>query len=197
MASRRMKKIFIIGVCLCWFRASAQDWQSRSAVHVMADINDRWFVPVWSISNFRTQSPNNTNIFAGVGYRGKGWWAEGLVQKQWNRSGGMWSADARFRRQFGRVSVYIEPSVILKPKTAFYEFVIVEERAWKGLSLRQETENTHRTGKDTIAAGGGIGYSFPRWHGCDITAAVVYRTSPTGKDELRAYLNITRRIKLR
>lgn len=175
----------------------SQDLQNRSGLHVMLDVNDHWFIPVWSISNFRTQSPNNTNIFAGVGYRSKSWWLEGLVQKQWNRSGGLWSADARFRRRFGRVSVYIEPSIILKPKTAFYEFVIVEERMWRGLSLRQETENIHRPGKDTIAAGGGIGYLFPRWHGCDFAAAVVYRASPTGKDERRVYINITPRIRLR
>jgi hypothetical protein len=174
----------------------SQDIQNRSVLHTMLDINDRWFVPVWSISNFRTQSPNNTNIFAGVGYRGKSWWVEGLAQKQWSTSGGLWSADARFRKQMGRVSLYVEPSVILTPKKAFYEFVIVEERVWKGLALRQETENIHRTGKDTIAAGGGIGYSFPRWYGCDIAVAVAYRPSPTGKDERRAYINITRRIRL-
>jgi hypothetical protein len=208
-----MKTLLIVLSIALGFPLLAQDIQNRTGLHVMADINDHWFIPVWSISNFRTQSPNNTNVFAGLGYRGgkevvslisptilydpkSWWWVEGLVQKQWNRSGGLWSVDARYRRQFNRVSVYVEPSLIFTPKTAFYEFVIVEERVWKGLSLRQETENVHRPGKDTIAVGGGIGYLFPRWRGCDIAAAVVYRASPTGRDEPRAYLNITHRIRL-
>lgn len=175
----------------------AQDMQNRTGLHVMADINDRWFVPVWSISNFKQHNSDNTNIFVGLGYRGKTWWTEGLVQHQWNPNGGLWSVDARFRRQFDRVSVYVEPSVIFAPKKAFYEFVIVEERLWKGLSLRQETENVHRTGKDTIAFGGGLGYSLGKWRGYDFATALVYRINPNGRDELRAYLNITRRIRLR
>ncbi len=176
---------------------SAQSLQNRSVLRVTADINDHWYIPLWSITNLKAQSPDNTNIFAGVGYRSKSWWLEGLVQKQWSAVGGLWSADARFRRQFGRTSVYVEPSVILSPKVAFYEFVIVEEKLWKGLVLRQETENVHRPGKDTVAAGGGLGYVFSRWHGCDVAAALVYRASPTGKDEFRWYLNVTRRVRLR
>lgn len=183
--------VFTAGVLL------AQDMQNRTVMHVMADISDRWFVPVWSISNFKQQSSDNTNIFTGIGYRGKTWWVEGLAQHQWNRSGGLRSTDARFRKQVGRVSMYIEPSVILAPKKAFYEFVIVEEKLWKGLNLRQETENVHRPGRDTITVGGGLGYSFPRWRGYDIATTLVYRVSLTGKDELRLYLNVTRRIKFR
>lgn len=191
-----MKAFIVSLVVVMATPLSAQDVQNRSVMHVMADINNRWFIPVWSITNVRAESPNNTNVFAGLGYRGKTWWTEGLVQHQLNRSGGLWSVDARFRRQFGRVSVYVEPSVIIAPKKAFYEFVIVEERLWKGLSLRQETENVHRPGKDTITAGGGLAYSLGKWRGFDVATALVYRASPTGKDELRAYLNITRRVRL-
>lgn len=191
-----MKRIVLALACSVTF-LPAQDLQNRSVLQVMIDFNDHWFIPVKSISNFRAQNPNNTNIFTGIGYRGKTWWLEGLVQKQWSASGGLWSMDARFRRQFGRVSLYVEPSIILMPKIAFYEFVIIEEKLWKGLSLRQETENAHRPGKDVIAAGGGLSYGFGRWRGCDVATALVYRVSPTGKDELRAYLNITRRVRLR
>lgn len=174
----------------------AQDLQNRTVMHVMADVSDHWFVPVWSISDFKSVSPNSTNLFTGLGYRGKTWWLEGLVQKQWNSSGGFWSADLRFRKQLGRVSLYLEPRSIIRPKSAFYECVIVEERLWKGLSLRQETESVHRAGKDSIAAGGGLTYSLGRWQDFDFATALVYRAA-TGKDELRVYLNINRRIRLR
>jgi len=175
----------------------AQDMQNRSVLRLVVDVNDHWYIPVWSITNLKTESPVNTNIFAGVGYRGQSWWVEGLAQKQWSPSGGLWSADARYRQQFGRVSVYVEPSVIRFPKAAFYEFVTVEEKVWKGLSLRQETENVHRLGKDSIAAGGGMSYVFGSWRGCDATIALVYRASPTGPDELRTYLVVARRFRLR
>ncbi len=190
-----MKRLMFVLVCLASL-IPAQDAQNRTGLHVMVDINDHWFVPVWSISNFKQHSSDNSNIFTGIGYRGKTWWIQGLAQHQWNRSNGLWSADARFRRQLGRVSVYIESSVILTPKKTFYEFVIVEERLWKRLALRQETENVHRPGKDLIAIGGGLAYSLGKWRGFDVATALVYRASPMGRDELRAYLNITRRIKI-
>lgn len=86
--------------------------------------------------------------------------------------------------------------MIVVPSLAFYEYVSVEERLWKGLALRQETENVHRQGKDSIAIGGGLGYNLGKWRGFDVATALVYRVSPTGKDEVRAYLNVTRRIRL-
>lgn len=191
-----MKGFVFALVCLASI-LPAQDLQNRLVMHVMVDVSDRWFIPVWSISDFKTQNPNSTNLFAGLGYRGKTWWVEGLVQHQWNCVGGFWSADMRFRRQVGRVAIYLEPRVIVTPNLAFYEYVSVEERLWKGLSLRQESESVHRPGRDTIAFGGGLAYSLGKWRGCDFATALVYRVSPAGKDELRAYLNVTRRIKLR
>lgn len=186
-----MVLFFALGIPLL-----AQDVQNRSVMHVMLDINDHWFIPFWSITDIKTQNPNATNLFAGIGYRGKTWWVEGLTQKQWNQAGGFWSADVRFRKQTGRVSLFLEPRVIVVPSLAFYEYVSVEERLWKGLALRQETENVHRQGKDSIAIGGGLGYNLGKWRGFDVATALVYRVSPTGKDEVRAYLNVTRRIRL-
>ena len=174
-----------------------QDLQNRTVVKTPLDLGDHWYVVFWSITNLKAESPNNTNIFPGVGYRGKTWWVEGMAQKQWNGSGGLYSIDIRFRKQLTqRLSLYVEPSVILT-NPSFYEFVILESRVWKKLSVGGETENVHRLNKQLIAAGPRVSYSLGQRWGCEFAASFAYRFSPTGKDEARLYLNITRRVRLR
>lgn len=202
--SERMRKILaviIIGwillVWLGWFRVSAQDWQTRDTVHAQADINRRWFVAAWSVTNLRTVTLNNTNIFAGIGYRGKDWWFESMVQHQWNNKANQWALDFRFDRQAGRWHLYVEPATFLTKK-AFYEFVIVERRTWKGFSFGAETENTHQPGPDTIEAGPRAGRKLGRFAGFDVSAAAAVRLSPNGgHTEPRLYLVFNRRVALR
>ncbi len=175
--------------------ASAQDLQSRTVAHITVDLTDRWFVPVWSITNLKTQSPNNTNLFFGLGYRGENWWVEEMVQKQYSSVGGLWSVDSRFRWQKQRIAVYVEPAMLWTPSPALYEFVTVEERLWRGLSFRQETENVHRLSRQSVAVGPGLSYNLGQHGGWDVGVAGAYRFSPTGKNELRGYFVFSKRIK--
>jgi hypothetical protein len=174
---------------------SAQDLQNRTAAHITTDITERWFVAVWSITNLRTQTPNNTNLFVGIGYRGKAWWLEGMVQKQWNANAGLWSVDARFRKQLtSRFSLYVEPSVLL-PRPAFYEFVILDALVWEKLTVGAETENVHRQSKQSIAMGPRVSYALGERWGFSLSTTLAYRLSPTGKDEARVYLVLSHRVK--
>jgi len=175
-----------------------QDLQNRSVIKTPADLNDHWYITFWSITNLKTQSPNNTNIFPGLGYRSKTWWAEAMLQKQWSAAGGLWSADFRFRKQLtNRLSLYAEPAVLF-PSPALYEFVVLESRVGKGFSLGGETENVHRLSRQSIAAGPRIGYALGQRWGWEFATAFAYRFVPTGdKDEARLYLVVTRRIRLR
>lgn len=175
----------------------AQDLQNRSVVRVSLDVSEHVYLPIWSITNLKSQSPDNSNIFAGIGYRDKSWWTEGMVQKQWSASGGLWSVDGRFKKQKGRFSIYAEPSVLLMPRRAFFEFVIVEERVWRGLALRQETENTHTLSKQKIAVGAGGSWSFAQHWGWDFSLAAVYRFSPTGPNESRVSASASKRLDFR
>ena len=175
----------------------SQDLQNRSVIKTPLDLGDRWYVTFWSITNVKAQTPN-TNIFPGLGYRSKTWWAEGMIQKQWSSAGGLWSADFRLRKQLtSRLSLYVEPAILF-PDPAFYEFVVLEGRVWRNLSIGGETENVHRFSRQSIAAGPRVGYVLGQRWGCEFATAFAYRFVPTGgKDEARLYLVVTRRIRLR
>jgi hypothetical protein len=174
-----------------------QDWQNRDAVHVQADVGGNWFVAGWSITNLRTISLNNTNFFGGVGYRGESWWAETMVQRQWNTKADQWAMDFRFDKQAGRWHLYVEGSPFLTKK-AFYEFLVAERRTWKGFSLGAETENTHQPGPDTIAIGPRAGHKLGRIGKFDVTAIAAVRLSPNGgHTEPRLYFVLNRHIKRR
>lgn len=173
---------------------SAQDWQNRNVVHVQADISQKWFVAGWSITNLRTGTPNNTNLFGGLGYRGKAWWLEGMVQRQWSSKGNQVMLDFRFDKQAGRYHFYAEGSPFLTKK-AFYEFVIVERRTWKGFALGAETENVHQDNRDTVQVGPRASRKLGRFAGFDVSMAAAVRLSPVGgRTEPRLYVIFNRRI---
>ena len=81
-----------------------QDKQARFVFHLTKDINENWFITGWSVSNVRERALNNTNLFLGAGYRGKTWWLETMVQKQWHEGvtkdpkGNDWMLDFRFQK---------------------------------------------------------------------------------------------------
>jgi hypothetical protein len=190
-----MKVVLFLAMCVT-IPVSAQDWQTRDAAHVQADVNQHWFLAGWSVTNLRTQTLNNTNLFGGAGYRGKDWWLEAMAQHQWTKTN-QWALDFRFNRQTGRWRLYAEVSPFLTKK-AFYEYVIVERRTWKGFSFGAETENTHQPGPDTIAAGPRVSHKLGRFAGFDASAAVAVRFSPVGgHTEPRLYLVFNRRLYLR
>lgn len=191
-----MRKVLLLSMLLSMV-VNAQDLQNRDAVHLQADISKNWFVPVWSITNLRSQTPNNTNLFGGVGYRGKDWWVEGMVQRQFSpATGGQWMLDFRYDRKTGPWHFYVEVSPFIT-KPAFYEFVFVERRVWKRLGFRLKTENTNRLSGQKITAGGGPTWDFGKHRGWDIGAAADYCPSPTGLNESRVSVNAARRLSFR
>ena len=206
-----MKKLAVICLCLCWFWASAQDWQSRSTLKLKGEIGGGYYSTVYSVNNNKALAFDTTNLFFGIGRQSrdkKKWSVEVMSQRQWPYNEtltpknpkptlGFWALDVRYRRQLTtNWSLYAEPSVILS-KPGFYEFVVVERKVLPWLSLRMESENTHRLTKQSITAGGGLGFNLGHHWGLDFAAAAVYRASPTGKDEKRVYLNATRSFSFR
>ena len=176
--------------------AFAQDWQNRDTLHLMADIKGDCYLATWTIPNFRSSTPDNINFLIGVGCGDTAKWAEVMVQKQWNRDGGFWALDFRFYKQMSKNwSLYVEPTVVIS-KPGFYEFVIVERRLGSRVSLRGEAEGTFRLSKQSFAAGGGASFKLGEYKGWKFAVVAVYRSSPTGKDEPRAYLGISKRISL-
>ena len=102
------------------------------------------FLAGWSITNTMSGIKDNTNIFLGIGYAGKNWAIENMVWKQWNPTGNQFHLDFRFTaRPTSKINLYLEGAPRLDKK-GFYDFVIVEAREIKSLSLGVETENIHR-----------------------------------------------------
>ena len=184
-----------IGLMIIWLGLplflSGQDLQNRTVIHFAAELNSRWYLAGWSVTNLKTQTLNNTSIFSGLGYRGQTWWLEAMSWKQWNSKGGLMGVDVRFRSQLTKkLSLYAEPAVILS-QPAFYEFVYMEYSVGKKFRVGGETENMHQLSKQTFAFGPRIGYSLGKLWGSDLALSSAYRFSPTGTDEFRVYLNIT------
>ena len=173
-----------------------QDWQNRSVVQAQMVVSPNSFLTVKSITNFRSETPNNTSLFAGIGRRGKSWWLEGMIQHQWRAVGNQWMLDFRFDKQAGSWHLYAEGSPFLTRK-AFYEFVIVERRTWRGFSVGGETENSQQTGPDILAIGPRVSRKLGNWAGFDVSLAGAIRFSPIGGyAEPRLYLVFNRRFAL-
>jgi len=197
-------KIFVLTFFFLTF-AFAQDLQNRSSVRFKGEFGDN-YATVYSITTSKKLATDGTSLFFGIGRQSrdkKKWSVEIMGQRQWPYNEtltpknpkptlGFWALDVRYRRQLTtNWSLYVEPSVILS-KPGFYEFVVVERKVLPWLGVRMETENTHRLTKQSITAGGGLGFGpVHRW-GLDFAGAAVYRASPTGKDEKRVYLNATK-----
>lgn len=191
-----MKRLVFLFFLTLPFTMQAQDLQNRNVFHTALDLNKNWYLAGWSVMNLKTQTLNNTSLFSGIGFRRKDWWLEGMFWKQWNAKGGLLGIDFRFRAQLTKnFSIYAEPAVILT-NPAFYEFVYMEYGIGKKLRVGGETENTHRLASQSIAVGPRVGYSLGKRWGSDFVISSAYRFSPTGKNELRVYLNVTRRFAL-
>jgi hypothetical protein len=205
-----MTRISFLVVLLMVWAVNAQDWQNRSSLRFKGEFGDNYGT-IYSITTSKKLATDGTSLFFGIGRQSrdkKKWSAEFMVQRQWpynetltaknpKPSVGQWNLDWRFRRQLTpNWSVYAEPSVLLS-KPGFYEFVILERKVMPRISVRVETENTHRLTKQVIAAGGGLGFDLGHRFGLDFAAAAVYRASPTGKDEKRVYLNATSKFAFR
>lgn len=186
--------------------AIAQDWQNRTLVQTALDFSPHKYIAVKSISNFKNQTPNNTNIFLGLGYRSKSWSLEVMVQKQLNANGGFWAEDTRFIKKFGKIkktTLYLEATPFLSQK-GFGWSAFGETEVWKKISVGVETENINKPGLDVVSLGPRISRRLGRFAGFDVSATVAFRFDPlwqpskvTGHPhEIRFYLVFNRRIAL-
>jgi hypothetical protein len=197
---RKVLSVMVIFlIALLWLfvaRAFGQniDEQNRDILHIQADVTRKCFVSAWLVENARLISPNNQNVWFGGGCGSSRRWLEVQTQKQWNSSGGFWAADQRYFQKLGtNWSLAVETTEIIS-KPGFYEFVVAERKLSSRWGLRLETENTHRLSKQVIAAGGGVSFSLADIDGWKLAPALVYRASPTGPDELRLYLGLSKRF---
>jgi hypothetical protein len=169
--------------------------QNRTVLHTTFDVTDDWFVTNWAIGNIKADSPNNINIFPGVGYRHNNWWFEAMVQRQWSQPGNSWALDFRYAIAASpRVFVYVESAPLLSI-AGEYEFVFVDVRTWKRLSLGAETENVHKAGRDSLGAGPRLSFPVADIGNYSLALGATYQFRHSEADVPRLYVVLNRRYK--
>ncbi len=192
MKLRSAISLVVLFLVLGVFPVFAQDWQNRNVVHISVPVEGRWYIPFWSLTNFREKTGRNTNLLSGVGYRENNWWLEGMLQHQWNQTKGQWMLDMRYDRQYKNWHTYSEIAVFLNRK-ALYEFVVAERRTFRGFWLGVETENLHQPGPDAAQLGFRGSRRLGRFLGFDVSFAPALRFSLIrGHTEPRVYLIFNR-----
>jgi len=193
---RKQLLIVFVGLLLSP-SASGQSPQVRPVVHVQADLSEHWFLPVWSVTNVRGKLPDNTNLFAGLGYRQGAWWVEVMVQRQWGTSRNEWMPDIRVQaRPSSKLSVFGEWAYPISQK-AHYNMVIVDYHISSRWGVGVETENLHRPGRDLLGAGPRISFPVFRVSQSSLNFAVGYQVRPREKDVVRFYLVFNHRMELK
>jgi len=115
-----------------------------------------WYLAAWNITNVRDEATDNINIVVGVGREMKNGRVEFMLQRQYSVRSSQWFFDFRFQRQFNRhVSLFVEVAPFLET-AALYHFVRVEVPVTKRLNFMIESENIHRSGKDSLGLGPGL-----------------------------------------
>lgn len=191
-----MRNVFFT-ICLSLFAlpssAQGSDPQTRLVLHATADLNQNWFITNWVIGNVKADTPNNVNLFPGVGYRAKNWWLEAMTQRQWSKPGNQWMLDFRYSFNRGRLAFYAESTPLLT-KRGEYEFVYADVRVWKRLSVGFETENVHKPGKDSLGAGPRLSLPVASFGNYKLSLAGVYQFRNEANVP-RLYVVLNRRFK--
>ncbi|MEK7151543.1 MAG: hypothetical protein AAB784_02435 [Patescibacteria group bacterium] len=191
------KLLILILILLIPFSVNAQqviDFQTRPIGHVQYDLNKKLFVAGWVIGNGQYYGTSNINILGGLGYRGKDWWLESMIQRQWSEKDRKLLWDSRFQQKFRKSSLYVEVAPFLD-RRAVYDMVVFEKLAWRNLNFRLETENIHKSGRDSLGVGPGVGWSFGSLGSVKVNGAVIYQFRRQETDVLRFYAIFNHRFK--
>lgn len=135
----------------------AQDtkFQIKTVVHSTVPVQPGWFGAGWSITNFRQEAPDNTNIMVGIGRKFQSGWVEVMLQRQYALHTNQWFIDTRFFRRLDKhTTLFVEAAPFLERRAVFC-FVRVERRIGP-INLIVESENTVQSGVDSVGVGPGI-----------------------------------------
>lgn len=186
-------------VCLVPLRAESQeitDYQNRIILHEQADVNNNLFLAGWVINNGQVYGTSNINLFGGVGYRGKKWWFESMIQRQWSAKDRKLLWDNRFQSQLGKKSsLYVEVAPFLD-RDAVYDMVIFEQNVWHKLNIGAETENVHKPGKDSFGTGPRVSVPLAEFGKYKLAVALAYQLRRQETNALRFYVVFNRKDKL-
>ena len=190
--------MFVIA-CLVPLRAESQevtDYQNRIIFHEQVDINSNLFLAGWIIGNGQIYGTSNINLFGGLGYRGKTWWFESMIQRQWSAKDKKLLFNNRFQSQLSKKSsLYVEIAPFLDRK-AVYDMVIFEQNVWRKFNIGAETENVHKIGRDSLGIGPRVSTPLAVFGNHKLSTALAYQFRRQETNVLRFYVVLNRKDKL-
>ena len=194
-----MRTVFFVTFLACISTSAlAQETnpQARPVLHTTVDLSDRWFITDWAIGNVRAKTPSNFNLFPGLGLRSEKWWFEAMVQRQWNPIGkNQWMLDFRSAGALNkRATLYLEWAPFLS-QAGQYEFVQLNVRVYKQLSIGAESEDVQRPGTDSWNIGPRLSFPVTSIGEYKLSLAVAYQIHYHEPDIPRLYIVLDRRFK--
>lgn len=190
--------IFVIAclVPLCSESQEVSDYQNRIILHEQADMNNNLFFAGWVIDNGQVYGTSNINLFGGLGYRGRTWWFESMIQRQWSAKDKKILLDNRFQGQLSKKSsLYVEVAPFLDRKSV-YDMVIFEQNVWHKLNVGAETENVHKPGQDSLGAGPRVSAFLAELGSYKLAIALAYQLRRQETNALRFYVVFNRKDRL-
>ena len=169
--------------------AASQQLQSRLIVHPTYGDSSGLFLAAWNITNLRQNLPDNTNLFAGLGYREKDFWMEALLQFQWqwtSPGNHKWYGNVRFSGRTGEAfQFYFEAASSLTDKNTYYASFFLERKATERLSVGAETDNSFSPGANSVGLGPRASFALvPK----RAMATLAYHLRPSEANLARLYL---------
>ncbi len=183
--------IMVVLALLVAVPSSAQDitnLQGKTVFHAPVPTTPSWYPTGWSITNFRENAPDNTNIMVGVGRKLEKGWVEVMAMRQYSMKSNQWFIDFRFNHQLPeKFGVFVEISPFLG-QTALYTFFRLDHPVFWRLNAVLESENVHRDDKDSWGMGPGVSMRPVRLIGrMQFAPVVVWQRRPNDPDFVRFY----------
>jgi hypothetical protein len=162
--------------------------QGKTVFHAPVPAEPGWYPTGWSITNFRENATDNTNIMVGVGRKLEKGWIEIMAMRQYSIRSNQWFVDFRFNHQLPeKFGVFIEISPFLETK-ALYTFGRLDRPVFWRLNAVLESENVHREGKDSWGVGPGISIRPMKLIGrMRFAPVMVWQIRPNDPDFVRFY----------
>jgi hypothetical protein len=175
--------------------AAAQDadprFQAKTVLRPTVNLDNGWYVASWSITNFRQDDSDNTNVMLGIGRRQDKpqpkWWFEVMAMKQYAMRSNQWLVDTRAQVMVRpKVRLFIETAPYLERKAVFHYWAL--ERRTGRWNWGAESENVFRSGRDSVGIGPRAGLAIAKIGKSELNASIAYQFRPNEPDFVRLYL---------
>jgi len=126
--------------------------QLKTVVRPTIELTKEIYIASWNITNLRQNASDNTNFMLGLGRKGKNWWFEAMLQRQYSLSSNQWFLDFRYQAVLpGGYKLFVEAAPFLERKALFH-FIRLDRKVGR-VYLGAESENIFRENNDSLGIG--------------------------------------------